>query len=205
VTTLCLPGLIRQVRRSADLSQRELSKRSGVAISAISRIEAGRGKPRLATIERLLACTGFSLRAVDAAATDTAATDTAATDTAATDSRGPDAASIADSTARLGGADRWDDEDAARDAAGRHFPAHLDVRTPSYERPWWYYFRDTRGLCPPLLTFDLDRTRRDRYRREDGRTARDPDDRREYPYVRSRVEIPGYRPRSRYGPDDDFW
>jgi len=49
-------------RRAAGLSQRELSRRSGVAQSAIARIERGQQMPRSDTLERLLAACGFELR-----------------------------------------------------------------------------------------------------------------------------------------------
>ena len=49
-------------RRAAGLSQRELSRESGVAQSAIARIERGQQVPRADTLERLLAACGFELR-----------------------------------------------------------------------------------------------------------------------------------------------
>jgi transcriptional regulator with XRE-family HTH domain len=49
-------------RRAAGLSQRELSRKSGVAQSAIARIERGQQVPRVDTLERLLAACGFDLR-----------------------------------------------------------------------------------------------------------------------------------------------
>jgi len=53
--------LIRYARRSAELSQRELALRSGVAQPAIARIESGRSAPRADTLERLLRACGVRL------------------------------------------------------------------------------------------------------------------------------------------------
>jgi len=49
-------------RRAANLSQRDLARRSGVAQSAVARIERGQQVPRADTLERLLAACGFELR-----------------------------------------------------------------------------------------------------------------------------------------------
>lgn len=51
-----------QARRAAGLSQRELSRRTGVPQSAIARIERGLQVPRADTLERLLRACGFELR-----------------------------------------------------------------------------------------------------------------------------------------------
>lgn len=53
---------VNQARGAAGLSQRELSRRSGVAQSAIARIERGQQVPRTDTLERLLRACGFELR-----------------------------------------------------------------------------------------------------------------------------------------------
>jgi len=53
---------VNQARRAAGLSQRELGRRSGVAQSAIARIERGQQTPRTDTLERLLTACGFELR-----------------------------------------------------------------------------------------------------------------------------------------------
>jgi len=53
---------VNQARRAAGLSQRELCRRSGVAQSAIARIERGQQVPRTDTVERLLTACGFELR-----------------------------------------------------------------------------------------------------------------------------------------------
>jgi DNA-binding XRE family transcriptional regulator len=44
---------LRAVRESVDLSQLELSRRSGIAQESLSRIETGRSDPRLGTLRRL--------------------------------------------------------------------------------------------------------------------------------------------------------
>ena len=53
---------VNQARRAAGLSQRELSRRTGVPQSAIARIERGRQVPRADTLEKLLGACGFELR-----------------------------------------------------------------------------------------------------------------------------------------------
>src|SRR5262245_60846639 len=58
-------GLVKQARRRAKLSQRELSARTGLDQAVIGRIEAGRTSPRFDTLERLLAATGHELTLVD--------------------------------------------------------------------------------------------------------------------------------------------
>ena len=54
-----------EARRGAGLSQRELSRRSGVPQAAISRIEHGLVSPRTETIDRLLRACGKDLELVD--------------------------------------------------------------------------------------------------------------------------------------------
>lgn len=46
--------LVREARRAAGFSQRELSARAGVPQSTVGRIEAGRIAPRWSTVEALL-------------------------------------------------------------------------------------------------------------------------------------------------------
>jgi transcriptional regulator with XRE-family HTH domain len=53
---------VNQARRAAGLSQRELSRRTGVPQSAIARIERGQQVPRADTFEKLLKACGFELR-----------------------------------------------------------------------------------------------------------------------------------------------
>lgn len=54
-------GLLKQARRRAGLSQRELSRRAGLDQAVIGRIEAGTSSPRFETLERLLRATGHAL------------------------------------------------------------------------------------------------------------------------------------------------
>jgi transcriptional regulator with XRE-family HTH domain len=53
---------VNQARRAAGLSQRDLSRRTGVPQSAIARIERGQQVPRADTLEKLLKACGFELR-----------------------------------------------------------------------------------------------------------------------------------------------
>lgn len=132
--------VLRRLRRAADLSQRELAKRSQVPISTIARLEAGRSPdPRVRTLERLIfACDGDLL--------------------------------IVDKDGLVDGPIPHDD---LRDRAGRHYPAHLDVREvgdpPDWWRAWWvgcYPIPKSRWpIIPPDHTFDLSRYWRDRRRR----------------------------------------
>lgn len=64
-------GLIRRVRRLADLSQRELAARVGVAQSYISNVEGGRS-PDLATFLQILQLAGLRLAVVDEEGTEVA-------------------------------------------------------------------------------------------------------------------------------------
>jgi transcriptional regulator with XRE-family HTH domain len=56
--------LLRDARRRARLTQRELARRTGVAQPTVARIEAGQNDPRVATLERLLAACGESLASI---------------------------------------------------------------------------------------------------------------------------------------------
>jgi transcriptional regulator with XRE-family HTH domain len=59
------PGrLLAQARRRAGLSQRELAQRAGTSQSVVARIERGQTDPGAATLDRLLAQTGFELHVV---------------------------------------------------------------------------------------------------------------------------------------------
>ncbi|MEO6577386.1 MAG: helix-turn-helix transcriptional regulator [Candidatus Limnocylindria bacterium] len=53
--------LLRYARRSAGLTQRELSERTGVPQPAIARIERGRVSPTVPTLDRLVAATGHAI------------------------------------------------------------------------------------------------------------------------------------------------
>ncbi|MEO7447983.1 MAG: helix-turn-helix transcriptional regulator [Humibacillus sp.] len=58
--------LVVRARRIADLSQRELAHRIGVAPATVARLESGTGLPSLALLVRVLAAAGLSLGALDA-------------------------------------------------------------------------------------------------------------------------------------------
>ena len=53
---------IQQARRQAGLTQRQLADRAGTSQPAIARLEQGRASPTIATLERLAAAAGFTLR-----------------------------------------------------------------------------------------------------------------------------------------------
>jgi len=57
------PGrLLREARRRAGLTQRELAGRAKTSQSVVARIEQGRSDPSSATLSRLLSAAGFELR-----------------------------------------------------------------------------------------------------------------------------------------------
>lgn len=56
-------NLVREARRRAALSQRELARRAGTAQSVVARIELGQTNPTLETLIRLLSAAGFDLDA----------------------------------------------------------------------------------------------------------------------------------------------
>mgnify|MGYP002620543377 FL=1 len=58
-------GLVRRARRIADLSQRELARRAGLAPSTVARIETGEVMPSLEVMQRILDTAGLSLVVVD--------------------------------------------------------------------------------------------------------------------------------------------
>ena len=53
--------LVREARRRADLTQRELAERAGTTQSAIARLESGRTSPSFDTVLRLIRLCGFRL------------------------------------------------------------------------------------------------------------------------------------------------
>lgn len=61
-----IPGLIRCVRRVADLSQRELAASLGVDQSRVARWESGEATPDVGVLAQVLRLGGYQLRAVDA-------------------------------------------------------------------------------------------------------------------------------------------
>lgn len=60
-----LRGLVRRVRRAAQLSQRELAKHAGVARSTIAAVESGAKLPGLRTLQRILNTAGYQLAVLD--------------------------------------------------------------------------------------------------------------------------------------------
>jgi HTH-type transcriptional regulator/antitoxin HipB len=57
--------LVARVRRRADLSQRDLAARVGLAPASVARIESGTGLPSLATLSRILELSGLRLAVLD--------------------------------------------------------------------------------------------------------------------------------------------
>lgn len=53
--------LVREARRRADLTQRELAERAGTTQSAIARLESGRTSPSFLQVQELLRACGFRL------------------------------------------------------------------------------------------------------------------------------------------------
>ncbi|MEV4661222.1 helix-turn-helix transcriptional regulator [Micromonospora echinofusca] len=149
---------LRALRRRADLSQRELARRSGVPKSTVARIEADPGvDPRLRTVERLVRAAGGEL-AVGVRTADQRTT-----------ADGPGA------VAALGPVPH----DERRDEGGRRYPAHLDVREVRTLKDWpgawwghWYVPPEQWPMRVPERTYDLHRGRRDERRvRERARAA----------------------------------
>ncbi|WP_330464367.1 helix-turn-helix transcriptional regulator [Micromonospora zamorensis] len=148
---------LRDLRRRADLSQRELAEQSGIPKSTLARIEAGQGAgPAFRTVERLVRAAGGELVL-----------------------KLPDAPSFAavDESSQAPDHELWDE---LRDEAGRRYPAHLDVRRvltlKDWPGAWWVHsYTLPQRLWPvrvPELTYDLDRARRDKRRLRDQARAR---------------------------------
>lgn len=53
--------LVREARKRAGLTQRELAERAGTTQSAIARLESGRSRPSFDTVIRLVRGCGFDL------------------------------------------------------------------------------------------------------------------------------------------------
>ena len=53
--------LVREARKRAALTQRELAERAGTTQSAIARLESGRTSPSLEDVQRLMRLAGFEL------------------------------------------------------------------------------------------------------------------------------------------------
>jgi transcriptional regulator with XRE-family HTH domain len=60
-----LSGIVRRVRRAADLSQRELATRARLSRTAIAAIETGSRTPSLRALSRILAAAKYRLVVVD--------------------------------------------------------------------------------------------------------------------------------------------
>lgn len=54
--------LARALRKSAGLTQKDLSQRMGTTASAVARLEAGGSSPTFGTLERLAAALGVEIR-----------------------------------------------------------------------------------------------------------------------------------------------
>lgn len=63
--TFLVSGFVRRVRRTADLSQRELAEVVAVSISSIRRMETDTLDPRLSQLSQLLNLVGWRLAVVD--------------------------------------------------------------------------------------------------------------------------------------------
>ena len=62
---MSMPGrMVREARRRANLTQRQLSAKAGIPQETIARIERGRVDPRVTTLDRLLAACGFGLESM---------------------------------------------------------------------------------------------------------------------------------------------
>jgi transcriptional regulator with XRE-family HTH domain len=57
--------VLREARRAAGLTQRELGRRAGVPQPAVARLERDRSSPRFDTLDRLLRACGKALDVVD--------------------------------------------------------------------------------------------------------------------------------------------
>jgi transcriptional regulator with XRE-family HTH domain len=63
--TMSMPGrMVREARRRANLTQRQLSAKASIPQETIARIERGRVDPRVTTLDRLLAACGFGLESM---------------------------------------------------------------------------------------------------------------------------------------------
>lgn len=60
-----LSGIVRRVRRTADLSQRQLAKYAGINAATVARIETGAVTPSLRTLQRILHAANYQLVVTD--------------------------------------------------------------------------------------------------------------------------------------------
>ncbi|MER7416596.1 helix-turn-helix transcriptional regulator [Micromonospora peucetia] len=138
---------LRALRRQADLSQRELARRSGVPKSTVARIESDPGAdPKLRTVERLVRAAGGELAV---------------------------GVRVADHTIAVAVPPPVP-HDGRRDEGGRRYPAHLDVREVRTLKDWpgawwghWYVPPEQWPVRVPERTYDLGRGRRDERRVRD--------------------------------------
>lgn len=157
-----LPSLLRTMRRHADLSQRDLALRSGVALSTICRIESGEvTNPSFRTVEQLLTAAGGSLVAQMPSAGELMR-------------KGPTQVV----PAQVVPAQVVFAPEIGRDRAGRRYPAHLDaVPVTRSENRWgvWWATLTTRQQQPsgqaPSVTFHRRRWARDAERARRARGA----------------------------------
>ena len=56
--------MVREARRRANLTQRQLSAKAGIPQETIARIERGRVDPRVGTLDRLLEACGYGLESM---------------------------------------------------------------------------------------------------------------------------------------------
>ena len=62
---MSMPGrMVREARRRANLTQRQLSAKAGIPQETIARIERGRVDPRVKTLDRLLEGCGYGLESM---------------------------------------------------------------------------------------------------------------------------------------------
>ncbi|WP_176450140.1 helix-turn-helix domain-containing protein [Geodermatophilus saharensis] len=78
MSDLDLPGLLRRIRRTADLSQREMARSTGTSRATIAAAEAGTRGLDARTLARLAAVAGLRLALVDADGAEVAPMDGAA-------------------------------------------------------------------------------------------------------------------------------
>lgn len=170
---LCVPGLVRRARRTADLSQRDLAAALGVSQSMVARWETGRSVPCLALLARLLRLAGLRLVVeVAGAGEDAPAPEVGGEAVAPT--RNEVGGTVDRPPALACGSGPGDGPlpepssptprsiatpmrtDALRDHGGRRYPAHLDV----HPVPWAWYPRSDRRESDLVYHLRPERDRR---------------------------------------------
>jgi transcriptional regulator with XRE-family HTH domain len=145
-----LGALLRALRRQGDLSQRDLAARAGVPLSTVARIESGRAADPKFRTVERLVRAAGGVLAVGAA-----------------------------SPSELHPVPANPNEGRV-DAAGRSYPAHLDVREVRSPKDWWgAWWAYLDDLPPerwpvkvPAYTYDLSRRHRDTRRERARKSAR---------------------------------